>query len=304
MRLRLCLLIAIVFAAVTARAATGYSAILDFSATENPSGVWSYGWKEHLRGQFHPLKFPRTQADEAGTSWHIWEYRTYGVQPAFIYFPWSNISTVTSEGGIGQYPPGTLVLATGDESTPQNFAVLRFTVPSHGRYRIATAVQSHLDGSPSGDTDFHVLHNNRIVFRRFLPPVSGAFFARPLDLIAGDTIDFGMGRGRDGVEYGSALKIKAVITPTGGITPPEILVQPRSRQVPVGSSTTFSVKAAGSENLDYRWFFNGEPIPRQSEHILNIRNVQAAQAGTYSVRVRNEAGVVQSSDAVLSIADR
>lgn len=104
-------------------------------------------------------------------------------------------------------------MATGHESTSQNFVVLRFTAPTRGLYQISTAVQSHLDGPPSGDTDFHVVHNGHSIFNEFLEPVSGTSFSRQRNLSAGDTIDFVMGRGADGLEYGSALKIQAVITP-------------------------------------------------------------------------------------------
>jgi hypothetical protein len=85
--MRFSLFLSVVLAAAIARGADSYDIIQDFSATENPSGAWSYGWKESLDGDFHLLEFPRTQSDEFGTSWHIWEYQTFGVQPAFIYFP-------------------------------------------------------------------------------------------------------------------------------------------------------------------------------------------------------------------------
>jgi len=211
--MRFSLFLSVVLAAAIARGADSYNIIQDFSATENPSGVWSYGWKETVDGEFHLLTSPRTQADDFGNIWNIWEYQSYGVQPAFLYFPLTNPGTVTSEGGVGQYPPGTLVMATRHESTSQNFIVLRFTAPSRGLYEISAAVQSHLDGPPSGDTDFHVVDNGHILFSEFLAPVSGTSFSRQRNLSAGDTIDFVMGRGADGIEYGSALKIQAVITP-------------------------------------------------------------------------------------------
>jgi hypothetical protein len=207
----LALFLSLVLLTSAARGADTYDIIRDFSATENPSGAWSYGWKENLRGEFYALQFNRTQFDESGTSWHIWEYRTYGVQPAFIYFPLTNTATVSSDGGVGRYPPGTLVITTGHESTRLNFAVLRFTAQKSGVYRVTASVRSHLDGPPSGDTDFHVLLNGHPVFQRFLDPVSQTSFSRLIHLLAGDTVDFAMGRGRDGVEFGSALKIKAVI---------------------------------------------------------------------------------------------
>src|SRR6185503_13126297 len=152
--MRFSLFLSVVLAAAITRGADSYNIIQDFSATENPSGVWSYGWKETVDGEFHLLTSPRTQADDFGNIWNIWEYQSYGVQPAFLYFPLTNPGTVTSEGGVGQYPPGTLVMATGHESTSQNFIVLRFTAPSRGLYQISATVQSHLDGPPSGDTDF------------------------------------------------------------------------------------------------------------------------------------------------------
>jgi hypothetical protein len=83
--------------------------------------------------------------------------------------------------------------------------------------------------------------------------------------------------------------------------PPSIVTQPQSQLVNAGANVTFNVVAAGSFPLSYQWRFNGTNIAGATGTSLALFNVQAANAGNYSVRVTNLFGSVFSSNALLSL---
>jgi hypothetical protein len=84
------------------------------------------------------------------------------------------------------------------------------------------------------------------------------------------------------------------------LVPPGITEQPQSRTVQPGSNATFSVTATGAA-LTYQWHKNGNPIPGATGASLTLTNVQAADAGNYTVVVSNSAGSVTSSAAALRL---
>lgn len=87
----------------------------------------------------------------------------------------------------------------------------------------------------------------------------------------------------------------------GTNTPPFIVQQPGSPTVPVGSTVNLTVSAAGSPVLAYQWNHGGSPLPGAVQPTLTLTNVPFAAAGTYSVQVRNGAGVTNSTSATLVV---
>ncbi|MCX8091560.1 MAG: immunoglobulin domain-containing protein, partial [Verrucomicrobiae bacterium] len=85
-------------------------------------------------------------------------------------------------------------------------------------------------------------------------------------------------------------------------TPPFIVTHPRSTNVLVGSTVTFSVVAGGTEPLSYQWRFNGTNLPGATAPTLTLTNVQFSQAGAYSVLVTNALGSALSSNATLTLS--
>lgn len=85
------------------------------------------------------------------------------------------------------------------------------------------------------------------------------------------------------------------------VMPPQILTQPQSQAVAAGSTVTFSVTAQGTPPLSYQWRFNETPIPGATSSSYTRTNVQAADAGNYSVQITNAAGIAISDDAVLTV---
>ena len=84
-------------------------------------------------------------------------------------------------------------------------------------------------------------------------------------------------------------------------TTPVITTQPQSQTVLLSGSTSFMVGATGTPPLTYQWLFNGNPLLGQSFTTLSLTNLQASNAGNYSVIVSNSVGFVISSNALLTV---
>ncbi len=82
---------------------------------------------------------------------------------------------------------------------------------------------------------------------------------------------------------------------------PVIYLQPRNQTVVAGNDVTFRVTATGANPLAYQWRFNGEDLSGQTNSLLILTNVGAADAGTYSVGVENALGTTESVAASLSV---
>ena len=97
---------------------------------------------------------------------------------------------------------------------------------------------------------------------------------------------------------GSATSSNATLTV---LEPPTIIQQPQSQTVYAGASVLLSVVASGEQPLSFQWRFNSVDISGAIDSVLVLTNVQSAQAGNYAVAVGNAAGVVISTDAMLTV---
>jgi uncharacterized delta-60 repeat protein len=91
----------------------------------------------------------------------------------------------------------------------------------------------------------------------------------------------------------------AILPGAGGGNP--ATGQPQSLTVVQGQSATFSVNAVGSTPLAYQWRFGGVNIVGATNNVLTLTNVQAAQAGLYSVVINNPFGATTSANATLTV---
>lgn len=87
----------------------------------------------------------------------------------------------------------------------------------------------------------------------------------------------------------------------GKCAPPVITTQPQSQTVPVGASLYFSVGASGEGPLQYQWWFNGSERAGATNQILDLQNVQAADAGNWWAVASDAFGSVTSQVAVLTV---
>ena len=83
--------------------------------------------------------------------------------------------------------------------------------------------------------------------------------------------------------------------------PVALYSQPASQTVVVGQTAAFTVGASGTAPLSYQWSLNGSAIPGATNNPLVLTNVQAGQAGNYSVHVTNAVGSATSSNALLTV---
>jgi len=82
---------------------------------------------------------------------------------------------------------------------------------------------------------------------------------------------------------------------------PAILAQPAYQSANIGDTVTFSVQAVAATPLNYYWSFNSDRLADATNSTMTLTNVQVAQAGPYSVTVRNSDGAVESSGALLTV---
>lgn len=103
--------------------------------------------------------------------------------------------------------------------------------------------------------------------------------------------------------YGSATNIASINVVN---SPPIILAQPQSLELPPNNNFTFSVNVIGSQPLTYQWQFNGTNIPGANGPSFTVTNAQLPDAGYYRVLVSNSyenpGGALISSNASLSFS--
>jgi pectate lyase len=85
-------------------------------------------------------------------------------------------------------------------------------------------------------------------------------------------------------------------------TAPVIAADPQSQTVAAGQTVSFVVIAGGSAPLSYQWYFNtNTPVASATNSLLTLANVQATNAGIYSVIVSNSVGSTNSGGATLAV---
>jgi plastocyanin len=98
--------------------------------------------------------------------------------------------------------------------------------------------------------------------------------------------------------FGSATSSNAVLTVNSPVT---VVTQPQQQTANPGDNITFNVSANGTAPLGYRWRYNGMDIPGATNSNHTVNDVQAEDAGNYSVVIYNLLGGVGSSNAVLTV---
>jgi cell division protein FtsB len=112
------------------------------------------------------------------------------------------------------------------------------------------------------------------------------------------------------VNLTSDTQVQARFRPaSSGDEAPLIAEEPLDQTVAAGTSVSFTVSATGGEPFGYQWQRNGVPLGDSAPfsgattpHLV-LGNVQADQAGDYSVVVTNAFGAVTSRAATLEVID-
>jgi hypothetical protein len=165
----------------------------------NPSGVWSYGWKKTLTGKFVPATTrandpPHTSGWSSASGYPYIGHNTHAI-PITV-----NMNPVV-------LPPLALALHPG----PNNeYAVVRFTAPADGTYKVSGQFYALDDNAAGTATDVWVLPNESKTgaFSGKVDYYGGAksasFTSTVFQLKKGNTLDFQVGYGANkNYEYDS-----------------------------------------------------------------------------------------------------
>lgn len=161
-------------------------------------------------------------------------------------------------------------------------------------------------GTPSSPARFQV-SGSLPPGLRFVPAAVGGTISSGTPAIVGTPTQAGtfsvqvQGFNPEGLTNGVLQDITFIITGGSVATAPTISSQPQSQTATAGGSVTFSVTAGGSPAPTFQWTRNGADLAGATAAALVLSNVQAADAGTYAVVVRNSAGSVTSSPATLTV---
>jgi hypothetical protein len=98
---------------------------------------------------------------------------------------------------------------------------------------------------------------------------------------------------------GSSTSAPALVTVT--TTPPVFVQQPASASVLAGGSVSFTSLATGNNPLQYQWFFQGAPMPTQTNSQMTLNPVSPSAGGLYFVVATNPFGVATSAVAQLTV---
>src|SRR5580658_555176 len=97
-------------------------------------------------------------------------------------------------------------------------------------------------------------------------------------------------------------------------TPPIIAVQPLGLAVQNGDNAILTTTAVSITSMKFSWLLNGKPVPTNGTTVVNVavplvgtvstltvNKINSAQAGSYSVVIKNGVGSVTSSNAVVVV---
>ena len=102
-----------------------------------------------------------------------------------------------------------------------------------------------------------------------------------------------------GMLTSSSAKLTVVPQPLA----PTITKEPASITVAAGSTATFAAAASGYPAPTYQWKLNGNPIPGATKPALQVKNVSAGSAGSYTLVASNSLGSGTSTPAMLSVGN-
>lgn len=183
--------------------ATTFDVAADFSATDNPNGVWSYGWSSTLTSALN--LYPNNYNDIGLDVWADLGHISRGA-PSVAYNGTGNAIT-QYENGI-TWQPGQLSLHPGESG---EYSHARWTVPDAGIFNIS-AMFTGIDQNGTS-TDVHVLHNGTSLFDGLVNGFGNtSSFSTTVSVGTGDIIDFAVGYDGGGF-WNDSTALSATIVP-------------------------------------------------------------------------------------------
>ncbi len=182
----------------------GYDAAADFSATSNPTGVWSYGEEATLGGS---LSLYTANASGAGIDYWNGSGGVGLNSPPFVLHNGTNqaisIGSIIVQAGQLAFHPGQ----------QDQYSIIRFTSPVAGTFSLVSSFTGIDIGGTT--TDVHVLLDGSSLFGGSVNGYGGTTaFNSSITLHVGDIIDFAVGYGSNGTYNNDSTALSAVLTPT------------------------------------------------------------------------------------------
>jgi hypothetical protein len=206
--LAICCLVTLLAGVDLAKADTIYDAASGFSNSNNPTGVWSYGYSQTLGGTFTVYT---GQAIDSGI-----DFWGRGSMTAWTTVPWVAHNSTdllvdwnTASGHV-HFQPGQLGFHPGLDSVNQ-FSIIRFTSPTAGLFDLSSSF-SGLDMTEGTTTGVQVRLNGSSLFTGQVNGSVGTSYTKTLMLAVGDTVDFTVDWGVNGTAYFDSTGVSATLT--------------------------------------------------------------------------------------------
>ncbi|MEO6034368.1 MAG: protease pro-enzyme activation domain-containing protein [Verrucomicrobiota bacterium] len=160
-------------------------------------------------------------------------------------------------------------------------------LPPGVTFLFASAGCVYADGKVTATVPL-LLNGARTNFNIFVVPIAEGLITNTIEITSGSS------------DSTVSNNFSSSVTPVVAL--PTILTQPTNQVVVVGADVSFSVVASGTGPLIYQWSFGGTNLVGANAPSLQLKNVQASQAGIYGVRITNFFGVVDSDVVTLKVA--
>jgi len=190
-------------------AAQSYNAAGDFSAASNPNGAWSYGYSYGVSSVFH---LDTVNTNEAAPGLPLSGWLGNENPSPFTGYPFelhNGTANIVTDNVTTIVQPGQLCMQPGSSNDD---SIVRWTAPFSGTFTI-TATFSGLN-SLGDSVDVHILHNGIPLLNSVVSPNPATFSGSP-SILAGDTIDFVVGNGGNGLNN-DFTSLSATIVPEPG----------------------------------------------------------------------------------------
>jgi hypothetical protein len=190
-----------------------YDAVRDFSIQQNPNGVWSYGWESSLGSALNLYTLTDTTSVPGMSVWLVSETGEYWDDPPYVAHNDTDkkvcfVQVCVPPKYLHLHPKFSGELGVGELS------VVRWTAPSTGRFQIEGAFMG-LDYQPT-TTDVHVLVNSKKSLLN--GPITSykwpLIFNLTVKVLAGDTVDFAVGWGKND-QYADSTGVRVAVTRLG-----------------------------------------------------------------------------------------
>lgn len=214
--LALCMLLGLPSSGV--RGDITYNVTADYSPTINPNGVWTYGWQLESALGAAAINVFDTNSNFSGAhaDFNFWSSSALSVVP-FAGKQQSNVDSGDQSGTL--YKANQVAMHAGNSGADVAAAVIRFTAPTAGNYRIDEAIFEYRSNIPGNSV--YVFNNGTKIFEDTtgVRGTQNLMASQILQLSSGGYIDFIVGS-RNGATNSTTTQLNAVITQVTAVPEP------------------------------------------------------------------------------------